>query len=139
MLYKKLSAISLILLILNLNMVIPAVSYATAEETCTCHFNSSDRQCHCDEGCKSCGMHKEQGSGVRGKGSENPQPSAIKGMTCSTSPQSDSMVLPILAIPFMVPAFSDAIPPVQVSTLSRPLENPLYGVTVTPSEKPPTV
>lgn len=145
MLNRKISSLFMLLLILNLNMVVPAVSYATAEETCSCHLNSADHQCHCEDGCNSCGMHKEQGPGVSGQGSEKEQkvgwavPTSIKGRTCSTSPQGDNTVLPISAIPFMVPDFSTSIPVVLVSELHNLAENPLYGVTVTPSEKPPTV
>ncbi|MDO8444870.1 MAG: hypothetical protein Q7T53_01995 [Deltaproteobacteria bacterium] len=144
MLHKKISSLFLILLILNLNMVVPAVSYAAAEETCSCHLNSADHQCHCEDGCNSCGMHKSSGQGsvVRGQSklkTENLKlETEIKGMTCSTSPQGDNTVLPISAIPFMVPDFGTAIPVVLVSELQNLPENPLYGVTVTPSEKPPT-
>ena len=141
---RKLSSLLLIFLILNLNMVVPAVSYATADETCSCHLNSADRQCHCDDGCNSCGMDKKQGSGVRGQGSENLQPSAfslqpsvIKGRTCSASHQNDNTVLPVSAIPFMVPVFCNAVPIVQVSNLSHQSENPLHGISITPFEKPP--
>ena len=147
---RKLSSLLLIFLILNLNMVVPAVSYATADETCSCHLNSADRQCHCDDGCKSCGMDKKQGSGVstlegiKGQGSENLQPSAfslqpsvIKGRTCSASHQNDNTVLPVSAIPFMVPVFCNAVPIVQVSNLSHQSENPLHGISITPFEKPP--
>ena len=140
---RKLSSLLLIFLILNLNMVVPAVSYATADETCSCHLNSADRQCHCDDGCNSCGMDKKQGSGVstlegiKGQGSENLQPSVIKGQTCSASHQNDNTVLPVSAIPFMVPIFCNAVPIVQVSNLSHQSENPLHGISITPFEKPP--
>jgi len=140
---RKLSSSLLIFLILNLNMVIPAVSYATADETCSCHLNSVDRQCHCDDVCKSCGMHKKEGSvastleGIKGQGSENLQPSVIKGRSCSTSPQGDSSILPVSAIPFMVPVFCNAVPVAQVSNLSLQSENPLHGISIAPSEKPP--
>jgi len=134
---RKLSSLLLIFLILNLNMVVPAVSYATADETCSCHLNSADRQCHCDDGCKSCGMDKKKGSGVRGQGSENLQPSVIKGQTCSTSRQNDNTILPVSATPFIVPIFCNAAPIVQVSNLSHQSENPLHGISVVPFEKPP--
>ena len=140
---RKLSSLLLIFLILNLNMVVPAVSYATADETCSCHLNSADRQCHCDDGCNSCGMDKKQGSGVstlegiKGQGSENLQPSVIKGQTCSASHQNDNTVLPVSAIPFMVPIFCNAVPIVQVSNLSHQSENPFHGISITPFEKPP--
>ena len=141
---RKLSSLLLIFLILNLNMVVPAVSYATADETCSCHLSNADHQCHYEEGCKSCGMHKKQGSGVRGQGSENLQssafslqPSVIKGLTCSTSRQNDNTVLPISAIPFMVPVFCNAVPMVQVSDLSLQSENPLHVISIAPLEKPP--
>jgi hypothetical protein len=143
MLLRKLSSLLLIFLILNLNMVVPAVSYATADETCSCHLNSADRQCHCDDGCKSCGMDKKQGArvstldGIKGQGSENLQPSVIKGQTCSMSPQSDGSILPVSAIPFMVPVFCNAAQMVQVSNLSLQSENPLHGISITPFEKPP--
>lgn len=148
MLHRKISSLFMLLLILNLNMVVPAVSYAAAEETCSCHLNSADHQCHCEDGCNSCGMHKNQGSrgqGVKGLGNHSnpgtlePSNPKIKGMTCSTSPQGDNTVLPISAIPFMVPDFGTAIPVVLVSDIEYLPENPLYGVTVTLSEKPPTV
>ena len=142
MLQKKLSSLFLLLLILNLNMVVPAVSYAAAEETCSCHLNSADHQCHCEDGCNSCGMHGEKSSKFKVQSSKNvgwAVPTSIKGRTCSTSPQSDSTLLPISAIPFMVPDFGTAIPVVLVSDLQNLPENPLYGVSVIPSEKPPTV
>ncbi len=131
MYYKRLSSIFLIILMLNLNMVVPGVSYAVAEETCTCHFKSADHQCHHEKGCGGCQMHKKQKVGWD-------VPTSIKGMTCSTSPQSDNTTLSIQVIPFLVPIFCDAVPTVQISSLSSPIEDPLYGVTLTPSEKPPT-
>lgn len=147
---RKLSSILLIFLILNLNVVVPAVSYATADETCSCHLNSADSQCHCEDECKRCGMHKKEGSGVstlkgiKGQGPENLQPSAfspqssvIKGQTCSTSHQNDNTVLPVSANPFIVPVFCNAAPMVQVSNLSLQSENPLHGISITPFEKPP--
>lgn len=151
---RKLSSLFLIFLILNLNMVVPAVSYATADETCSCHLNSADYQCHCDDGSKSCEIHKNRGQesgvstlkGIKGQGSENLQPSAfslqpsvIKGQTCSTSRQNDNTVLPVSAIPFMVPVFCNAVPMVQVSNLSLQSENPLHGILIAPAEKPPSV
>ena len=136
---RKLSSLLLIFLILNLNMVVPAVSYATADETCSCHLNSADRQCHCDDGCKSCGMHKD-----RGQGSENLQssafslqPSVIKGQTCSASHQHDDAAVPALSIPFLLAEHSFCIPVSQVSNLLLQIENPLHGISITPSEKPP--
>ena len=146
MLQKKLSSLFLLLLILNLNMVVPAVSYAVAEETCSCHLSSADHQCHCEDGCNSCGIHKKQKSeegtvpDLRAKQSEAVESGlspVLKGRTCSTSPQGDSTVLPISAIPFMVPDFGTAAPTVHISDLKNLAETPLYGVTVTPSEKPP--
>lgn len=138
MLYKKLSSLFLIFLILNLNMVVPAVSYATAEETCSCHLNNADHQCHCEDGCSSCAMHKNsEQSSVNSE--QLKLKTEIKGMTCTTSPQNDGSVLPVSAIPFMVPVFGNAIPTVRVSNLPNIIISPLYGVTVTPSEKPPTV
>ena len=141
---RKLSSLLLIFLILNLNMVVPAVSYATADETCSCHLNSADRQCHCDDGCNSCGMDKKQGSGVRGQGSENLQPSAfslqpsvIKGQTCSASRQHDDAAVPALSIPFLLAEHSFCIPVSQVSNLLLQIENPLHGISITPFEKPP--
>lgn len=149
---RKLSSLLLIFLILNLNVVVPAASYATADETCSCHLNSADSQCHCEDECKRCGMHKKEGSGVstlegvKGQRSENLQPSAvslqpsvIKGQTCSASHQNDNTVLPVSAIPFMVPVFCNAVPIVQVSDLQKLTEKMLNSVTPTPSEKPPTV
>lgn len=136
MLLRKLSSLFLIFLILNLNMVIPAVSYATAEETCSCHLDSADHQCHCDDGCKRCGMHKKQGS-------ENHQkvgravPTSIKGRTCSTSPQGDGSILPVSANPFIVPVFCNAVPIVQVSNLSLQSEKILHEISKAPAEKPP--
>ena len=126
-------------------MVVPAVSYATAEKTCSCHLNSADHQCHCEEGCKSCGMHNHaahSGSGIQSETDSRPESnsephSELKSMTCSMSPNGDNAVLPILAAPFMVPDFSGAVPNVNVSNLSNLTENPVYGVTITPSEKPP--
>ncbi|MEK6726310.1 MAG: hypothetical protein AABY54_07160 [Deltaproteobacteria bacterium] len=157
---RKLSSLLLISLILNLNMVVPAVSYAAAEETCSCHLSNADRQCHCEEGCKSCGMHKSSGqwSGVRGQlkaedskeegtvpdlrakqseAVESGLSPVLKGRTCSTSPQGDSSILPVSAIPFMVPVFCNAVPMLQVSNLSLQSENTLHVISIAPSEKPP--
>ena len=133
---RKISSLFLMALIFNLNMVVPAVSYAVADETCACHLNSADHQCHSEDGCKSCGMHKKEGS-------ENHQkvgwavPTTIKGRTCSTSPQGDGSILPVSAIPFMVPVFCNAVPMVQVSNLSLQSENLLHGIFIAPVEKPP--
>lgn len=129
---RKISSLLLISLILNLNMVVPAVSYATAEETCSCHINSAEHRCHCENH-----HHNSQGSG--GKSQQTEGHLAIKGRTCSTSPHSDGSALPALGIPFLVTDFDNGIPTVQVSNLPDLSENPLYGVTITPSEKPPTV
>lgn len=140
---RKLSSLLLIFLILNLNVVVPAASYATADETCSCHLNSADSQCHCEDECKRCGMHKDrgQGSGVRDQSklkTVNLEPETkIKGQSCSTSPQGDSSILPVSAIPFMVPLFCSAVRMVQVSNLSLQSENPLHGISITPFEKPP--
>lgn len=136
MLLRKLSSLLLILLILNLNMVVPAVSYATAEETCACHLNSADHQCHCDDGCNSCGMHK--GSEHSKLKTQNLKlKTEIKGQSCSTSTQGDSSILPVSAIPFMVPVFCDAVPMVQVSSLSLQSENILHSISKVPAKKPP--
>lgn len=136
--FRKISSLFLIALIFNLNTVVPGVSYATAEETCSCHMSSADRQCHCEEGCNSCGVHKKEKSEVRSQESEAEHHLAIKGMTCATSPQSDGSALPAISIPFLLPGFENAIPTEQVSNLPNPIEITLYGVTITPSEKPPT-
>lgn len=139
MLLRKLSSLLLILLILNLNMVVPAVSYATAEETCACHLNNADHQCHCDDGCKSCGMQKDsgQGSGVSGQSKHLKPETQIKGQSCSTSTQGDGSIVPVSAIPFMVPVFCDAVPMVQVSSLSPQSENILHSISKAPAKKPP--
>lgn len=141
MLHKRVSSLFLLLLILNLNMVVPAASYATADETCSCHLNPADHQCHCDDGCKSCGMHKKEKSEVNQQGRLTSHVSrlTIKGMTCSVSRQDDNMVLPVSAIPFVVPVFCSAVPMVQVSDMQNLTEKMLNSVTLTPSEKPPTV
>lgn len=133
MLLRKLSSLLLILLILNLNMVVPAVSYATAEETCACHLNNADHQCHCDDGCKSCGMHKGSGQ------SKHLKPETkIKGQSCNTSPQGDSSILPVSSIPFMLPVYCDAVPMVQVSSLSPQSESIFHSISKAPATKPPT-
>ena len=136
MLLRKLSSLLLILLILNLNMVVPAVSYATAEETCACHLNNADHQCHCDDGCNSCGMHKDSGQSKLKTNNLKPE-TKIKGQSCSTSTQGDSSILPVSAIPFMVPVFCDAVPMVQVSNLSLQSENILHSISKAPATKPP--
>lgn len=62
---------------------------------------------------------------------------ALKGKTCSASPQDGNVVLPILDTPFLVPDLKNVPPMMQVEYLQSPIENHLYGITITPSEKPP--
>lgn len=132
MLHRRISTTFLIFLILNLNMVVPAISYAAAEETCACHLNSSGHQCHLDSECKSCTAH-----GHKNPGHEAAKGIAIKGQPCNNMPAHNEMALPALSTPFLVTELNIIIP-AQVSSLINPIENPLYGVTITPSEKPPT-
>lgn len=127
----KLSPLFLMFLILNINMVVPAISYAAAEETCACHLTSSDHQCHLDKECKSCLAH-----GHKNPGHEAAKRVAIKGQPCSTAPAHNDMAIPALSSPFLIAELSIIIP-AQVSSLLNLIENPIYGVTVTPSEKPP--
>lgn len=131
MFHRKISTVFLVLLILNLNMVVPAVSYAAAEEACACHLSSSDHQCHLDKGCKSCQVH-----GHKNPGHEAAKGVAIKRQPCGTVPAHNDMAIPALSSPFLIAEFSIIIP-AQVSSLLNLIENPIHGVTVTPSEKPP--
>ena len=129
---RKISSLILISLIFNLNMVVPAVSYASSDETCSCHLSSQDRQCHCNN-------HHDHESGIKeNKSEETKGVLTLKAVTCSPLVPSDSAV-PALSIPFLVPDFGHSTPLAQVSSLPNLVETILKGVTITPSEKPPTV
>lgn len=133
MFHRRMPTVFLIFLILNLNMVVPAVSYAAAEETCACHLSSSDHQCHLDKGCKSCQVHEQKGIHH-----EAAKGVAIKRQPCGVVPAHNDMAIPVLSSPFLIAEHSIIIP-AQVSSRLNIIENPIYGVTLTPSEKPPTV
>lgn len=136
---KKFSSLFLIFLIMNLNMVVPGVSYATAEETCSCHINSADHKCHCDKGCESCGMHEEMSGKQHSATAFSPQTSMIKGKTCSTSPENDNSALLIQATPFIVPIYCTAVPLVNISGLHHIAEKTLQSISKAPVIKPPIV